>query len=526
MRGLFFEQEQRIYLTAVSVILAVMAVKNLLNLKSDRRRSFTETRISLIDIFSLCIVAAYMIASFIPADPFGAVFEFLKYAMLFGLFLIVSSNFNDIKKIKALLWTITASAAVVCVLGIDSVSGSHLVAAIENLVAGTGSEYRIIDPHYGIPVRISSTLQYPNSLAGYLLCIIPAAAYLSIASRHKAARIAAIALQTLLLITFVFTFSRGAYIVFPLMILIALIFLPVRYKGAVVLSALSSGIPAVILSYKLSVYFTQIASSAPGGGAERALILRVWSLVLLCMLAASVIWFFADFIIKFFAKAKPVYYIAGLLVIAVAAVSAFLIVFYKDEPLSLGGLQNENRTTTISRSVVLEPGRNYYLSYKSDIFLLPGAASFTDESKIFKIDISSKDDNQILLGGSTQVITRTEGTEPVIEIDGTGADNDGHRWLSFEVPYESKIITLTFTLIDKNAGITLADCRMTDPEGILKDQRIILKHKYLSEGIAKRINDINASNSEYARMEFYKDGLKIFMDRPLTGWGGNAWEVL
>ncbi|SMB98146.1 Tfp pilus assembly protein PilF [Thermanaeromonas toyohensis ToBE] len=188
-RGLFFPVEQR-----WTLILATLAFVLTWLWKFSRREvGFLK---SPLDYATLAMVMVYILSSLQPASRHLALAEVSKVTLYFLVFwLIVQLNRNQLTT----SWIL------------HSLYGAGIGVSLAGLLTATGIIY-IKDGFVG--GRIYSTLQYPNALAAYLMGISFLGFYLW-GRAGNLPRLFYAAGNYLLLMVFLGTGSRGAYLVYP-----------------------------------------------------------------------------------------------------------------------------------------------------------------------------------------------------------------------------------------------------------------------------------------------------------------------
>ncbi len=148
-RGLYFEPELLPFQMAVAVLFAVLWVDKVVR----RDMELLPGRIQSLDIFALLFVFAYFQSVFVAVDERAAVAGVLK-ALMYVLFYRVVAELSMDRKVRdRILSVLFLSGVMVALIGLTSAMGLF---RYPGAVSG---------------LRISSTLQYPNALAAYLLMV-------------------------------------------------------------------------------------------------------------------------------------------------------------------------------------------------------------------------------------------------------------------------------------------------------------------------------------------------------------------
>ena len=204
LRGLYFEPEQ--FLTQILLFSEFVLFWIYKLLTKDKL--FLKTPIEYA-AFGLTII--YLLSSFTAVSKRMAVSEFLKYAMYFAVFIMLSDLIRNDKERKIALWVMVVSAVGVCIIGIDSTAGSKIVSVLNSIFKAMNVNIEF----FGLFVsgRIHSTMQYPNAFSSYLLAVFFVSLSLAMTSNKWIKSISS-AISFILLVTFIFTISRGTYILY------------------------------------------------------------------------------------------------------------------------------------------------------------------------------------------------------------------------------------------------------------------------------------------------------------------------
>ncbi|MCG0277858.1 MAG: O-antigen ligase family protein [Thermanaeromonas sp.] len=203
-RGLFFPVEQRWTLILTTVIFILTW------LWKFSRREISFLRSSL-DYLALGLVMVYVLSSIKPASRSLALAEVSKVTLYFLVFwLIVQLNRNELTT-RWILHSLYASGIGVCLAGL--LTATEIIYIKDGFVGG----------------RIYSTLQYPNALAAYLMGVSFIGFYLW-SRAQNGARLAYAAGNYIILMVFIGTGSRGAYLVYPLTLALYFLVLPRGFR--------------------------------------------------------------------------------------------------------------------------------------------------------------------------------------------------------------------------------------------------------------------------------------------------------
>lgn len=135
-------------------------------------------------------------------------FSFYNYYHLMGRYIViyylVVNNVHSLEQLKRIVWAVLVSAAVVTAYGFYQYIYGIDISAFEWV---DGEQFP------DLKVRVFSTLQNPNLLAGFLVMIMALAAGLALRGAHSVPRRLAFAIFIGLLgVCLVLTYSRGAWL--------------------------------------------------------------------------------------------------------------------------------------------------------------------------------------------------------------------------------------------------------------------------------------------------------------------------
>ena len=491
-RGLFFERET---LYAELIVFGAFALFWLSKILSRDKR-FLETPL---DYAALLLVGVYFLAIFGAVAKREAIFEWVRYCTYFAVFLMVSELAAEFKHKIRLLWVLTASAVGVCILALDAVSGSVLAKVLNKFFEQINVRiYFGAMTDYG---RLASTFQYVNALAGYLIVAFFVATGITVISRGKGSRIASSAASFLIMLVFIHTLSRGAFIVIPFVALIYLVTLPrgSRIKGLAYM--LAPVLPAFLLTMKLTPYMNETEFSG-----------AVWLLSILGAAASSLITVLLDYIVKYLESISWKVYTALATGIVAIAIAAVVVVLTVSAPLVLSNYEGDKELYTLEDiHTVLEPGREYKLVFDVQ------ADMKEDVPFAYRVEIYSRNEKNILFVESGDLLN---------VLSEKATDGVQKKEISFKVPTESRIVDFNFINHYPGTKATFNNASIVDASTGKIVKNLILKYKFMPQIITTRLKDLQANKSGLMRGIYYRDGLKMFSDYPLIGAGGGAWKFL
>lgn len=190
VRGLFFPAEQMV------ALLIALAVFTVWWAYRPRSAGLALLRTPL-DYAALAVVGAYLVSIITAVNPRGGVQEVLKHVTYFIVYWLVAEIARNLKGARTILNIMLGSAIGVALVGLGAAAGAF---AYPGAFDG---------------MRISSTIQYPNSLAAYLAAAFFLGLTMTLHARRLWERMAFTAAGYILLLTFLFTYSRAAWLLFP-----------------------------------------------------------------------------------------------------------------------------------------------------------------------------------------------------------------------------------------------------------------------------------------------------------------------
>ncbi|WP_366923770.1 O-antigen ligase family protein [Metallumcola ferriviriculae] len=236
-RGLYFEAEFLFFhlLTAATFVwFAKQAVD---------RKAFTFFRAAP-DFFSAGLLLAYFISFLFAVNHRLAVMESMKMLTYFLVYWVAAYGINDGIKVNKYLQAIFCSGTIVSLLGLGAAFGTF------NLTAA------VID---GI---ITSTLQYKNSFGIFLVVINLIGLYFLIREESMLKRYLYGSANLLVFLALLGSQSRGAWLIYPLVLLLAFAGIAGEHRRVFVQSAFIQFIAAFAVA---APTFRAISSSAAAG---------------------------------------------------------------------------------------------------------------------------------------------------------------------------------------------------------------------------------------------------------------------
>lgn len=217
-RGLFFLHDQIIAFVLVGLFFLAWTRSVGLDL-----RTLGKTRL---DLAALGLVAIYMVSVPFAAQPRAALAELFKYGLYLAVFFLASRLPKSMGDRVTVLWALLVGIAGTAIVGLLAASGPWRY-------PGALSGY-----------RLASTFQYPNSFASVLGAGFVLSLGLMEINPKRGARLLTTGLASLLLLPFIYTYSRGAWVILPFAVVALIALFPKERRPMAVARILAIGIAA------------------------------------------------------------------------------------------------------------------------------------------------------------------------------------------------------------------------------------------------------------------------------------------
>ncbi|HHX51696.1 MAG TPA: tetratricopeptide repeat protein [Clostridia bacterium] len=480
-RGLFFPVEQMV---ALQVALLAFFITWIWKVKKNDL-AFLEHPM---DYLALALVLAYLIAIIGAANYRLAVQGFLKASLYFLIFWLAARLGRQGK------WGQTL-CGVVYVTGLG-VAGAGLLAALQ-----------VIDIKDGfVGDRIFSTLQYPNALAVFLLAISFLGFYFWATSNTWRQYLFATG-NYLLLLTFLGTNSRGAFLIAPLVMLLFVLGLPREHRPWVIYSLLFTGGAVLVGSLRFipSIVIQDLN--------------RAWLFLGLGLLVAlagqSLIALFRHYL----GEKKGTLALAGLFLLGI--VSGVVLVAQREvipnqitNPNEFAAYNDAGATMTPEedgwkRVDVTRVGNHQLAARTGGYRVQPG------ETVTYSVELKDPSGKWIpFLTGSVGVGDLTREGDNQWTITWTNTDEVARSEYIYWKYLDGKNIDVNETFYYRNPTATIGGKTLTFWEKILPRQ------------LAQRLQTIDLEGkSGQERLLWPREALKLVKARPFFGFGGGAWEA-
>lgn len=245
-----------------------------------------------LDYAAVGLVIMYFISIIVAVNIRLAIGEALKYFNYLVLFLFISQTVTNKSRIKFLLNILIFSGFIVALIGIGAAARTFKYngAFVEGM--------------------INSTIQYHNTFGAYMLAVL----LLSLSQMHlsgkKYVKTIYYLINFILFFGFVYSYSRGAWLLFPLTIIIYLLLINSKYRRELISNILGliTGVGVI-----LKPFSNTISSETPA---------KSWLWIILGILVCIAITYFLNFALARLQKQKTNYkLIAGITIPIILAIS-------------------------------------------------------------------------------------------------------------------------------------------------------------------------------------------------------------
>ncbi|NLX01629.1 MAG: O-antigen ligase family protein [Syntrophomonadaceae bacterium] len=289
VRGLFFKEDMFIYHILTAIVFILLWANKI------RCKDYSFMRTPL-DWAILAYAGAYLL-SLIGAVHLGeAVYGFLKALNLFVVFWLLGQVVRDFNDYEKILRVILFAATGVAIIGLLALAGySNYPGAI-----------------YG--GQISSTLQYPNTLAAYLAVISLIGVTLWVKETTVSIKTIYGILSYFLILVTLCSHSKGAWIIFAVGLVLLVVGLPGRFR-------IKSAYYLLLLVATTLVISSKITILAAGGGKIIILLTFVGGII---VITGQLLW---DVITHITYKINPGKLTISMALIIILAGGLFLVKF-------------------------------------------------------------------------------------------------------------------------------------------------------------------------------------------------------
>lgn len=431
-----------------------------------------------LDIAFLAIPFAYLLSFFFAANAKDAFDMLLIYSSYFMLYKITDSLIkSNIKYKDIFLNIILLSIFLLSFTAILTIGGTL---DLNGVIAGK---------------RLYGLYQYPNTSASVLGAGIILAVNMLINTDNLKLKSIYQAVLTGLISTFIFTLSRGGYLVLAGVLVLNFLLIKARAKLKFLLSFFISFLSASMLIYK---YYTL---------AKEELKILVNQYFISLFISAIIIYLIFSLKDKIKINISNKNINIALVSLLTVVIITFGALFTIKEPIEyLVEHKAEEEGAWKNKKINfddVEPESNYTLEFD--------VKSSIEDKNSYRVMIRSYNKDK----EHTELLKHTE---PV------GSDFTA-KSLDFTTLEDTERVVLYLYNYYAGSQTVYKDISLKDSTGLTVQK--MDKLKYIPETIAKRLEDINLETSgTTTRIRFARDGLKIFKDYIITGAGGGAWENL
>lgn len=466
-KGGYFESAFIPYILGISLLMVYHIMKN-----------YKGTRNILIntesDLLLLLLTILYGVTCSFGASPRGSIVEFIKYASFLSLFLITSDLHKNNKDIRRTMDFIILGGVIVCIIGIGTMVGTW-----EYTASYSGN-------------RLSSTFQYPNTLAVYAASMY----FLSMGQAIVSEDSKRIGLYGGAMFVFfsalIFTYSRGMWLIFPIIHIGFFIILAGNKKVELFFYTLGSLIVALPASFLFLRYVED------GGNI-------LWGIYFAGIIASALILLLLGKASQTLAKIPWKAIIALILVMGIAAGGALLMAIGATEPISYENKSNEAVLSRLTRNI-----SNVFPNTDYEINVSGNGRINSEEQYAGRVVVYSVNE---------QIKYTSLGTFDIVE------NGDFDLSIPITTLEDTNVLVVYFENRNIDTSIAYNEASIRDLQ-TGESEQIPLKYKYIPEAIIRRVAGINATdNSAQARIIFSKDAVKLALNSFLLGTGGQGWAT-
>ncbi|TCK93128.1 O-antigen ligase-like membrane protein [Natranaerovirga hydrolytica] len=474
-RGLFFEKEMMI---TYMLSFLLFGLYTIIKIKSKEKITLQ----SPFGYIAVALVIAYIlpIIFFQWANLRGAIGLILSHINYLIIYVMVSDYSKKIQYKMVILNTIIASGFITASIGILALAGYV--------------DYR--DAVLGAS-RIASTFQYPNTLAALMMTLFFIVTGLQNTQTKLWQKSIYGAIGYVMLITFIFTYSRSAWLLFPIFAIIYLILIPSKNRINTLFYYIAVGIPTIAILQPFMRYSEMDTEKKP-----MLLISLIIGLVIFTVIHISI-----QFIIKRLQEKhyKIIYILLGTMV---AMATVFIVIAVNTtQPLVFDNTNHRaNRVQQINRTIKDSHSESEYT-----LTIEVEDASLNEEDWPWRVRIHSSNE---------------EGELSLIEEKVGSIDEQGMIEIPFTTERDTEDLIIYFRSQHPQTKTTFYEAKLYDHnDALIEDLK--LSYKYIPEQLISRFNAIDASESSAStRIAYYRDGLNIYRHNIILGSGGGAWNEM
>lgn len=430
---------------------------------------------SKVDFILLLLVLIYSLTYFFGINKRGSIIEFAKYASFLSIFLITRDIHKNNNIRGKTIDLIIFSGIVISIIGIGTMIGTWEYPASYN-----GN-------------RLSSMFQYPNTLAVYSAAMY----FLSIGQALVEDNAKKIGIYGgglfIFFSTLIFTYSRGMWVLFPVLLLGFFIVLSVSKKVELFFYSLGSILVAAPISF---LFLKYVETGNPS---------KLWGLYIGGIVLSALILYLLANTTKFLSRISW-----KTLTFAILAIGICVLLLLGMAIKSIGPIAYENNTDEQVLSRLTRTVKNVYPNTNYEIKVKGNAINNSEDSFAGRVIVYSVNEN----------IKHTNlGSFDILD------NGDFELSIPITTLEDTNALTIYFQNQMPRTSIVFSDAKIKDLETEDVEQ-IPLKYKYIPETIVRRVIGIGTTdNSLQARVTFSKDALKLAKKRFLFGIGGQGWAT-
>ncbi|AKL93652.1 O-antigen polymerase [Clostridium aceticum] len=473
-RGLFFQKE----ILMTHILSFGLFIIYLINKTTKGEKVTLDSPFDYIGMF---FIVAYILPIVFRqwADLREAIGLVLRYVNFFVVYLMVKDYAKEERYKNYMLDVFILSGTLTALIGLLGAAG---YVNLPDVVLGGN--------------RISSTFQYPNTLAAFLMTLFFITAEKQVSVEKLWRKNLYATAGFLMIFTFIFTYSRVAWMIFPIFAVVYLIILPAVVRLKVLFYYIAAGLTSLLLLQPFNNYITNVEDKS--------------SMAVITMLVGTAI-FIGIYTVLQFANERlqkrhyKIIYItlAGAAVVMGILVTAALnittpVTFDNTEVL-------EDRNNTIHRAIRnIEANQDYVLQVNVD--------SISNEEgqwpwRIRIVGVDGEGQHQTLLTRNGEV------------------EEEGAILIPFTTEENTEGLSIYFDNRHPGTKVTFNEARLMVNGEVVSN--IKLSYRFIPESVVNRFNVMNLTERSFTtRTAFYRDSFTIFKGYPIFGAGGGAWNGL
>ncbi len=487
-RGLHFPKELLISNLATYVLLITWGVYRI-----AKNEGYTFK--SPLDICLFVLLLAYTSSFFVAVHMRDALTEVLKNLSYIIIYLV---SIDIGRNLKA-FWIIKTNGNnnnEIQPPGVQVLFHAALLAAFSLSLASLGVAAGNWDFPYAMDSgRIASPIGYANTAAAYFM----AAYFLSIAlmaTAKKWSKKLYLVPASVLLITLILTYSRGVWLLFPIVGLFLIIFSARDDKLFIFNNLIATVLTAVPMSILAN---SMLTSNNPN---------KVWLIVLIAIIASVFLSFIFEYIVSKNIKLR--FHKSGIVassVIIIVVIVALFISLYST--ISISRLENDHSDNKLQQLVdPITPEQFYNLDVVINSEII--GESKVNNEKYWRIKI---------LGGLNDY-SYVELLNHQAKLTGSWQEYS----FSFQTPEDIRWLEIIIWNEAYNTKMKIhsATLKTTDKEINLS----FFAYRLLPSMIYDRLFTSSRYQNMDLRFLFFKDAIRIIKDYPILGTGGGGWAAI